>query len=182
VGRRATFDPDAQATAAGLKRERLDLGHVTAEELRRRLDATEIATAWEIDSCSSGSNGASAFRTAAVFPLDELEATRRPRRDAIDRARKLGVLNRSPEAERRWTEIYYGLDDDVDGVVGLLTARAEAQMLRLSVAYALLDGSATIEVAHLDAAKLCGSTARRRSTEYLRIGSRIGFYRDSSQR
>src|SRR5207245_8929165 len=46
-----------------------------------------------------------------------------------------------------------------------LTARAEAQMLRLSVAYALLDGSSSIEVAHLDAAEAvwqhCETTINR---------------------
>ena len=80
-------------------------------------------------------------------------------------ARQLGTLTRSPEAEVRWSEIYHGFDDDMDGVVGSLTARAEAQMLRLSVTYALLDGSSTIEVAHLDAAEAvwqhCEATINR---------------------
>src|SRR5262249_20375223 len=43
-------------------------------------------------------------------------------------------------------------DDDPGGMLGAATARAEAQVLRLSVAYALTDRSSTIEVAHLDAA------------------------------
>ncbi len=72
---------------------------------------------------------------------------------AIDRARQLGVLTRSPEAEQRWADIYNAMADDVDGVVGSLTARAEAQLLRLSVVFAMLDASDTIEVVHLDAAQ-----------------------------
>ena len=38
------------------------------------------------------------------------------------------------------------------GLVGSITARAEAQILRLSLTYALLDGSPVIELPHLEAA------------------------------
>src|SRR5207244_9738501 len=74
-------------------------------------------------------------------------------RRAIKRARHVGVLQRTPQAEARWSEIYCSLDDDIDGVIGSLTARAEAQMLRLSVCYALLDGADQIDVWHVDAAR-----------------------------
>jgi hypothetical protein len=84
---------------------------------------------------------------------------------AIEAAREAGILNRSEAAEALWAEIYDQVDDDVDGVIGSLTARAEAQMLRLSVAYALLDGSETIEVDHLQAARAvwqhCEASIRR---------------------
>ncbi len=52
-----------------------------------------------------------------------------------------------------WESIYNAIDDEVHGMVGALTARAEAQMLRLSVVYALLDGSHVVEVHHLEAAQ-----------------------------
>lgn len=62
-------------------------------------------------------------------------------------------MRRSPDAEALWEDLYNSIDDEVDGMVGALTARAEAQMLRLSVAYALTDGSAVIDVPHLLAAR-----------------------------
>ena len=43
-------------------------------------------------------------------------------------------------------------ENDPAGMVGHVTGRAEAQTLRLSVAYAILDGSPVIDVCHLDAA------------------------------
>ena len=46
-------------------------------------------------------------------------------------------MRRSPEAEELWASWYMALDDDVSGMYGAVTARAEAQVLRLSVAYAL---------------------------------------------
>ena len=42
--------------------------------------------------------------------------------------------------------------EPADGVVGGLLARAEAHLLRLALIYALVDGSATIGLSHLDAA------------------------------
>jgi hypothetical protein len=141
------------------------LGHVTSEELRRRLDATEIANGMANRFLFCWVERSQRLPNGGCLPLDQLEALGVRVRDAIQRAREVGVLTRSPDAEVRWADIYHQLDDDVDGVVGSLTARAEAQMLRLSVTYALLDGSATIKVAHLDAAEAvwqhCEATVNR---------------------
>jgi hypothetical protein len=141
------------------------VGHVTAEELRRRLDQTEIANGMANRFLFAFVERSKRLPNGGRLPLDELEALGVRVRDSIEHARQLDTLTRSSEAEVRWSEIYHALDDDVDGVVGSLTARAEAQMLRLSVAYALLDGSSTIEIAHLDAAEAvwqhCEATINR---------------------
>jgi hypothetical protein len=53
---------------------------------------------------------------------------------------------------------------DVPGLLGAVTSRAEAQVVRLSMIYALLDGSAVIKKAHLRAAlavwHYCNDSAR----------------------
>ena len=141
------------------------LGHVTGEELRRRLDQTEIANGLANRFLFVWVDRSKRLPNGGRVPLDEIEALGVRVRDSIERARQLGSLSRSEDAELRWSEIYNGLDDDVEGVVGSLTARAEAQMLRLSVVYALLDGSSVIDVAHLDAAEAvwqhCEATINR---------------------
>ena len=141
------------------------VGHVTGEELRRRLDQTEIANGLANRFLFVWVERSKRLPNGGRLPLDELETLGVRVRDAIHDARNLGTLTRSAEAGQRWSAIYHGLDDDVDGVVGSLTARAEAQMLRLSVVYALLGGSSTIEVAHLDAAEAvwqhCETTINR---------------------
>ena len=71
---------------------------------------------------------------------------------AIERAYRVGVLTRSPAAKDLWAKAYEDFGDGEEGLAGAVTARAEAQALRLSVVYALLDGSALIEVEHLEAA------------------------------
>jgi hypothetical protein len=72
---------------------------------------------------------------------------------AVEKARQIGVLHRSPEAEKLWDEAYRGFfDSEPAGMAATVAARPEAQTLRLSVGYALLDGSPIIEVEHLEAA------------------------------
>lgn len=129
------------------------VGHVTAEELRRRLDQTEIANGLANRFLLCWVERSKRLPNGGQLPVDELEMLGLRIGVAIERARDLGPLTRSTEAEELWARIYNGLDDDVHGVVGSLTARAEAQMLRLSVAYALLDASPVIEVRHLEAAR-----------------------------
>lgn len=82
----------------------------------------------------------------------------------LDDARKIRQLARSSEARDLWREMYPQLTGDKPGMFGAVTSRAEAQVLRISIIYALLDGSATITTAHLRAAleawQYCEDSAR----------------------
>ena len=62
-------------------------------------------------------------------------------------------MKRSAEANRLWESIYDELSEERSGLYGSVTSRAEAQVLRLSMIYALLDESSIIEVQHLKSAK-----------------------------
>lgn len=62
------------------------------------------------------------------------------------------VLHRTPDAEALWEEVYPVLANRGDDLVGVLTSRAEAQVLRLSMVYALADGKQEIEPQHILAA------------------------------
>ena len=74
---------------------------------------------------------------------------------AIDTARKISRLTRSEEARKLWHEVYPKLSGDRAGNFGAITSRAEAHVLRLSMIYALLDGSSEIQLCHLKAALEC---------------------------
>ena len=91
---------------------------------------------------------------------------------ALDAARRRAALARDPEAEARWREVYPRLTRDRYGLAGILTSRAEAQVLRLSLVYALIDGSPAIRLPHLDAALALWEYAER-STTYI-FGQRTG--------
>jgi hypothetical protein len=70
-------------------------------------------------------------------------------REAVKLAQSVDEMSRSPNASDLWDEIY---KEFAGGTGRQLVHRADAHTLRLSMLYALLDRSAIIEVAHVEAA------------------------------
>src|SRR5262249_25864135 len=71
---------------------------------------------------------------------------------AVRFAKAAGQMTRDEEARRLWAQVYAELATPHDGLFGAVTSRAEAQVLRLSMLYALLDRSVVIRSEHLRAA------------------------------
>jgi hypothetical protein len=71
---------------------------------------------------------------------------------AIERASQIGEVQWSPDGAEGWKDIYDALSEAKPGLAGALSARAEAQIVRLALVYAIFDGSALIEPSHLLAA------------------------------
>lgn len=61
-------------------------------------------------------------------------------------------VKRSPEARKLWHQVYPQLTTEYPGIFGAVTSRAEAQVTRLSLLYALLDESKEIRLQHINAA------------------------------
>ena len=87
-------------------------------------------------------------------------------RDAVKRVRQRAgqEMVRSAKADEYWSVIYEGLVCRPEGVWGEVTQRASAQVVRLSMIYALLDGKDVIDLKHMIAAKAlwdyCDQSAR----------------------
>jgi hypothetical protein len=83
---------------------------------------------------------------------------------AIEFAGTAGLVTRDDNARKLWCDVYPDLSEGKPGLLGAVTARAEAQVLRLSVIYALLDCSKVVKVEHLKAAlalwRYCEDSAR----------------------
>jgi hypothetical protein len=71
---------------------------------------------------------------------------------ALAASRNVDEMTRSQAARKLWHEVYPELTAERSGLYGAVTGRAEAQVLRLSMMYALLAGGGTIEEDHLRAA------------------------------
>jgi len=126
------------------------IGHITRDELLRYLDSTEAA------------NGLGnrilwfCVRRSKELPdggeaVDLTPFTRRLD-DALHTARTIGQMRRDDEAHALWHREYGRLTEGKPGLLGAMVARAAPIVLRLSMIYALLDGSAVIRVPHLQAA------------------------------
>lgn len=131
---------------------------VTGEELRKRLEEVEVLNGlgnrilWLLVDRPHLLPHAGDLPWAALAPLLSRLA------DAVRFSRGAGELSRTPEADRRWEQIYLDLAaTNHSGPVAALTDRAEAHVLRLGMIFALLDVSPdgappSVETLHLDAA------------------------------
>lgn len=72
--------------------------------------------------------------------------------EQLQAAQRIGVMQRDVSARALWLETYHDLSRPRPGLAGAITQRAPAQVLRLSMAYALLEGLGEIRVPHLRAA------------------------------
>jgi hypothetical protein len=128
------------------------VGHITAEELLRRLGDTEIANGFANRFLFALVRRSKLLPEGGQLDPAALDRLAADVMDALATARHLGILCRSATARELWAKAYKDFGDGAAGLAGALTARPEAQTLRLSVAYALLDGSALIEPVHIEAA------------------------------
>jgi hypothetical protein len=84
---------------------------------------------------------------------------------AVEFTKKQQRIFMDRNAREMWNRIYEELSEDVDvGVVGAVTGRGEAQVIRLALIFAMLDLSDHIRVEHLKAARAlwqyCEDSAR----------------------
>ena len=117
------------------------IGHITLEELKARLTSTDMFSGY-----------VNRFQMFCVHRSKILSSGGDLDQSSIDRlARKInrrlrdvqdiGLVTRSPLAEKLWNDLYHQMaEDDPGGLFGAATARSEAQVLRNSVAYTLTDG------------------------------------------
>jgi hypothetical protein len=71
---------------------------------------------------------------------------------AVEAASSIGRVGWTAPAAEAWKAVYPRLSKGQPGLLGAVTARAEAQCVRLALIYALLDGAANIDLPHINAA------------------------------
>jgi hypothetical protein len=81
-------------------------------------------------------------------------------KEAVLWARTTGELHRTDDAEEFWSDLYHDLNQEIGGAYGAVTCRGEAQVLRLSMIYALADKSVKVTTEHLKAAIAVWNYAR----------------------
>jgi hypothetical protein len=128
------------------------IGNITAEELRRYLTRTEMANGlgnrflWV---CTDRSKFLPEGGCMDVVVRDALQGELA---QSLAAARSVGQMTRDDDARSIWCDVYGELSAAKPGLAGALLARAEAHVLRLSMLYALIDRSPTIQEPHLLAA------------------------------
>jgi hypothetical protein len=139
------------------------IGHITIAELQRKLDETSMANGFAnrfLLAC---------VRRARLLPRGG-QFEERERQELGERARKALMTARTIErikmadAAGEWDAEYRTLTESGNSLTDHMTARAEAQVIRLALIYALLDQSPAIELMHLKSAlalrRFCKASVR----------------------
>jgi hypothetical protein len=129
------------------------VGHITLEELRRELTATDAMSGlanrflWVLAQRSKLLPDGGEFHKVDIAPIV------RQLNVVVTFARKRGTAEYERDTETRtlWHDAYAELSRDVPGLLGAAIARAEAITMRLALIYALLDCSPQIRHEHLQA-------------------------------
>jgi hypothetical protein len=138
------------------------VGHITITELAATLDHTSMANGY-----------ANRFLFACVrrgkmmpFGGDVVEIAKLAERtkEMIEAARSVERVMMTDDAQALWREVYEQLSAERPGLLAAITARAEAQTIRMALIYALLDGEDSIDRTHLEAGlavwEFCQASAR----------------------
>jgi hypothetical protein len=148
----ATKHNPARATDAHIS----IVGHVTCEELHRRLTATDAANGF-------ANRFVWVYSSRSKYLPDGGRITEVNFTDAVNRMREaiefgrdefrgdVAPMVRDHHAKLLWHEVYPRLSEPKPGLLGAVTSRAEAQVMRIACLYALLDRTKYILKQHLEA-------------------------------
>ncbi len=150
----------AQATNAHIS----IIGHCTKDELLRDLNRTEAGNGFANRFLWVFVERANILPEGGCIPDAALQPIVKRLQAAVKFSQKMREVKRDAEARDLWIAGYQQLSEGKLGLFGAVTSRAEAQVIRLALIYALTDGSPDIKRVHLEAAlavwRYCGDSAR----------------------
>jgi hypothetical protein len=163
-----TFDPLTKTTKISATGGHLCwVSHVTLEELRSRLDDQEGFNGFANRILWVCARRSKKVAFPIPMPNHELAAIQDKLAGVIKAAGRAVEVSVAPVARKDWIEKHYeDLSEERPGLVGCVTNRGEAQVLRLAMLYALLDGVPVISADHLVAALALWDYCRQ-SAEYI---------------
>lgn len=128
------------------------IGHVTSGELRKYLTETEMGNGFANRFLWLCVRRSKCLPEGGHIPIEKRERLRDRITEALSFAQQVEGLSRDEAARRMWHAVYPELSEGKPGMLGAVTSRAEAQVMRLACLYALLDLSAFVRAEHLEAA------------------------------
>jgi hypothetical protein len=141
------------------------VGHITEDELRADLTRTDAANGFANRFLFASVRRAQVLPHGGNLDAAAIQSLGVRIKNAVEYASKAGRMKMTPAARAKWEAVYPALSAAQPGLLGAVTARAEAQAIRLALVYALLDCAEHIDVVHLRAAlaiwEYCEASASR---------------------
>lgn len=128
------------------------IGHITSVELLHYLSVVEAGNGFANRFLWFWTYRSKVLPDGGNVSLDAMAALASKLRQTVAHARGAERLEWHADARRLWHEVYEDLSAAYHGLLGKVTARAEAHVVRLALLYALLDAATCIRRVHLEAA------------------------------
>lgn len=128
------------------------IAHVTPRELKQELKTTDMASGFANRFLMLLARRSRFLPHGGSMDVATHAALVRRFTEATDAARRIGMVTRTREADDYWAAVYSKITRERSGLVGDVCTRGPAHVLRLSLIYALADGSSQIRLDHLKAA------------------------------
>jgi Protein of unknown function (DUF3987) len=148
------------------------IGHITTDELRRYLDRTEAGNGFANRFLYLCVRRSKCLPEGGALSEDDLRPLAQRMTKAIGHARSVARIQFNEAARLQWHAVYPELSQGLPGLFGAVTSKAEAQVIRQAMIYALLDLCTEIQSEHLKAATALWEYAEA-SARYV-FGSALG--------
>ena len=128
------------------------IGHITVDELRARINRTELANGFANRFLFVLSRRSKVLPFGGSLTDSEILLLGEKLTVILEKAKTVGRVSMTGKARLKWAAVYPVWSAAKRGLLGTIIARAEAQTIRLALIYTLLDGSDQIDLPHLEAA------------------------------
>jgi hypothetical protein len=127
------------------------IGHITEDELRARITRTDMANGFANRFLFALIKRSKELPFGGDLTDSQILQLGEQLKGIVGAAQGVGRITFTESARAEWARVYSALSAGQPGLLGAITARAEAQVIRLALIYALLDDSTCIDLAHLRA-------------------------------
>jgi hypothetical protein len=128
------------------------VGHITTAELQSHLARTDMANGFANRFLFICVRRSKLLPHGGSLSDEKIEILGERLRLAVEHATRISEVRMTQDASEAWELAYPDLSAERLGLLGAITARAEAQVIRLALLYALMNRKHDIEVDHLRAA------------------------------
>lgn len=138
--------------------------HITMPELHRRLDDSDSFNGFANRFLWTCSKRPRIVPFPSPMPKTELKKLQIELVNILQKVKEIERMGMTREARGLWADVYPALSRDHHGLVGAVINRAEAQVIRLSMIFALQDAQGAIDARHIESAlavwQYCEDSAR----------------------
>ncbi len=128
------------------------IGHITEADLKAQLDKVQILNGFGNRFLWVMATRSKSLPFGGNFQIDEVSEIVTEVKKALSWARRERRIEFDADTRRLWPDVYFDLSQSEPGPFGAITDRAEAQVRRIALIYAVMDRSKHVKPVHLNAA------------------------------